>query len=192
MSWLQGQGAHITTVSWFHYHNNIVLFYHDSPITRSHFMDPTDHAIKWFYCIKNNAWVTMNNDLLSRVRRFGNDFIITESPHQWQKIVIHGNEYIILFLTSYFISWAHNSPKNSNWSLISPLSLRRVFSDLALTDRDITRIDLWHHANVEYWYCDAIFVNCSCTCKFAQRGSSLVNNNREYQFLTTRYSWLSV
>ena len=36
---------------WGHYYNNIVLFYHDSPITRSHFMDPTDRAIKGFYCI---------------------------------------------------------------------------------------------------------------------------------------------
>ena len=36
--------------TWGHYHNNIVLFYHDSPITRSHFMDPTDRAIKGFYC----------------------------------------------------------------------------------------------------------------------------------------------
>ena len=36
---------------WGHYHNNIVLFYHDSTITRSHFMDPTDCAIKGFYCI---------------------------------------------------------------------------------------------------------------------------------------------
>ena len=40
--------------TWGHYHNNIVLFYHDSPITRSHFMDPTDRAIKGFYCIKRN------------------------------------------------------------------------------------------------------------------------------------------
>ena len=36
--------------TWGHYHNNIVLFYHDSRITRSHFMDPTDRAIKGFYC----------------------------------------------------------------------------------------------------------------------------------------------
>ena len=62
VSWLQEQGAHITTGSWLcvtlcyhdeflpwgHYHN-IVLFYHDSPITPSHFMDPTDRAIKSFY-----------------------------------------------------------------------------------------------------------------------------------------------
>ena len=37
--------------TWGNYHNNIVLFYHDSPITRSHFMDPTDRAIKGFYCM---------------------------------------------------------------------------------------------------------------------------------------------
>ena len=42
---------HDAFLPWGHYHNNIVLFYHDSPITRSHFMDPTDRAIKGFYCI---------------------------------------------------------------------------------------------------------------------------------------------
>ena len=42
---------HEAFLPWGHYHNNIVLFYHHSPITRSHFMDPTDHAIKGFYCI---------------------------------------------------------------------------------------------------------------------------------------------
>ena len=42
---------HDAFLTWGHYHNNIVLFYQDSPITRSHFMDPTDRAIKGFYCI---------------------------------------------------------------------------------------------------------------------------------------------
>ena len=42
---------HDAFLPWGHYHNNIVLFYHDSPITRSHFMDPTDRAIKGFYCM---------------------------------------------------------------------------------------------------------------------------------------------
>ena len=41
---------HDAFLPWDHYLNNIVLFYHDSPITRSHFMDPTDCAIKGFYC----------------------------------------------------------------------------------------------------------------------------------------------
>ena len=42
---------HDAFLPWGHYHNNIVLFYHDSPVTRSYFMDPTDRAIKGFYCI---------------------------------------------------------------------------------------------------------------------------------------------
>ena len=57
--------------------------------------------------IKNNAWVTVNNDFWSRVRRFANNF------HEWQsqewrslanrltsdpQIVIHGNKCIISFL----------------------------------------------------------------------------------------------
>ena len=41
---------HDAFLTWSQYHNNIVLFYHDSPITRSRFMDPTDGAIKGFYC----------------------------------------------------------------------------------------------------------------------------------------------
>ena len=46
---------HDAFLPWGHYHNNIVLFYHDSPITRSHFMDPTDRAIKGFYCNRQHA-----------------------------------------------------------------------------------------------------------------------------------------
>ena len=70
--------------------------------------------------IKNNAWVTVNNDFLSRVGRFGIDFHEWRS-HEWKslpnrltsdkKIVIHGNECIILFLTRYFMSSTHKSPK---------------------------------------------------------------------------------
>ena len=41
---------HDAFLPWYHYLNNIVLFHHDSPITRSHFIDPTDRAIKGFYC----------------------------------------------------------------------------------------------------------------------------------------------
>ena len=47
---------HDVFLTWGHYHNNIVLFYHDSPITRSHFMDPTDRAIKGLYCIIADIW----------------------------------------------------------------------------------------------------------------------------------------
>ena len=57
---------------------------------------------------------------------------------------------------------------------------------------DVITVDLWRHANVRHWHCDVIFVDCSCTRKLAQRRSSLVNNNREYWFLTIRYSRLSM
>ena len=91
--------------------------------------------------IKNNAWVTVNNEFLSRVRRFGNDF------HEWRSqewkslpnrltsdkiIVIHGNECIILFLTHYFMSWTHKSVKNYHWALNSPSLPRAALSDRAL------------------------------------------------------------
>ena len=39
------------------------------------------------YDIKNNAWVTVNNDFLSRVRRFGNDFHEWRS-HEWKSLPI--------------------------------------------------------------------------------------------------------
>ena len=48
------------------------------------------------------------------------------------KIVIQGNDCNILFLTCYFMSWTHNSTKNNHWLLISPLSPRKIFSDLVL------------------------------------------------------------
>ena len=38
-------------------------------------------------------------------------------------------------------------------------------------------------ANLDYWRCDVIFVNCFCTWKLEQRRSSLVNSPREYRFL---------
>ena len=54
------------------------------------------------------------------------------------------------------------------------------------------KFNLWRHANARYLHCDIIFVDCSCTHKLSQRRSSLVKNNREYQFPVSRYSWLSV
>ena len=92
--------------------------------------------------IMNNAWVTVNNNLLVTSEAICQRFswvmmsrmkVIGKSPHKWPpKIIIHGNECIILFITCYFMSWTHNSTKNNHRSLISQLSLRAVFSDLAL------------------------------------------------------------
>ena len=56
----------------------------------------------------------------------------------------------------------------------------------------VTTVDLWRHANVGHWHFDVIFVDCPCTRKLAQMRSSLVNNHREYRYLTTQYSRFSV
>ena len=112
--------------------------------------------------IKNNVWVTVNNEFLvtsgvicqwfSRVTKSRVN-ISGKSPHEWTKIVIHGNECIILFLTHNFLSWTHCSATNNHRSLISPLSLRKVFCDLTLwhyhswsvTSREREALALWRH-----------------------------------------------
>ena len=113
--------------------------------------------------IKNNAWVTVNNDFWvtseaicqwfsrvtkSRVKIIGKNRI-TSDPN----IVIHGNACIILFLTRYFMSWNTHSAKNHHRSLISQLSPRTAFSDFALwrhyswsvTSREPEILALWRH-----------------------------------------------
>ena len=113
--------------------------------------------------IKNNVWVTVNNDFLVTS---GNDFHEWQSHefrHEWkslanhltsdQNIVIHGNECIILFLTRHFMSWAHSFAKNNHRSFISSLLPRKVFSALALwrhhnrsvTSREHEILALWRH-----------------------------------------------
>ena len=110
--------------------------------------------------IKNNAWVTVNNDFW--VTSEANDFHEWRS-HEWKslanrltsdpKIAIHGNECNISFLTLYFMSCTHNSVKNIHRSLISQLLPRTVVSDLALwrhhswsvTSREREILALWRH-----------------------------------------------
>ena len=106
-----------------------------------------------------------------------------------KKIAIHGNECIILFLTRYFLSLTHKSAKHYHRALISSMLPRAAFSDRALWRHHKWSVTSWER---KYWYCDVIFVYCHCTRKLAQRRSSLVNNSREYRYLVTRYSRLSV
>ena len=82
--------------------------------------------------IKNNAWVTMNNDFWVTREAICQWFSLANRLTSDPTIVIRGNECIILFLTRYFMSWKHNSAKNNYRLLISPLSLRTAFSDLVL------------------------------------------------------------
>ena len=86
-------------------------------------------------------WITIFG---SRVRRFAHESLvnrITSDP----KIVIQGNECIILFLTRYCVSLKHNFSKNNHRSLISHLSPRTVF--LTWHCEVTTAVDLWRHAN---------------------------------------------
>ena len=152
----------ITTISrnWRHLrfseHEHQSLSYLTHRLTDAHF------TYKATQEIKNNAWVTVNNDFLatsgvicqwfSRVTK-SRVKIIGKTPHEWPKIVIHGNECIILFLTRYFISWTYRSATNNHRSPISPLSPGTVFSDLTLwrhhswsvTSREREALALWRN-----------------------------------------------
>ena len=78
--------------------------------------------------IKNNAWVTMNNDFFGHewgdlAIIFTSDEVTSEKSlanhlTSDQNIVIHGNECIILFLTRYFMSWAHNFARQKQSSIV--------------------------------------------------------------------------
>ena len=77
---------HDAFLPWGHYHNNIVLFYHNSPITRMHFMDPTDRAIKSFYCSNRDLGphgIGSGNDLSSvqcQIITWANANILSTGP----------------------------------------------------------------------------------------------------------------
>ena len=127
-------------------------------------MDKWFHpALYWAY-IKNNAWVTMNNEFWVTSEAICQWFSrVTSESHEWKllanritsdpKIVIHSNECIIIFLTRYFMSWTYNAPENYHRSVISQLSPRTVVSDLALwrhhsgsvTSREREILALWRH-----------------------------------------------
>ena len=77
--------------------------------------------------IKNNAWVTVNNDFLVKSEVICQWFSLANHITSDQKIVIHGNKCIILFLTRYYMLWTHNSTKNNHRSLIFAIIAKSVF-----------------------------------------------------------------
>ena len=135
----------------------------------------------------------------SRVRRFANDF------HEWQshecenhwKIASRVTQKSLFTVTNVLFHFLHAILRHEHTIPLKQLS----FADFAIVAKDglfwlnivtSAQLYLWCHTNVLYWHRDVTFVDCSCTRKLTQRRSSLVNNNREYRFLTTRYSRLSV
>ena len=140
----------------------------------------------------------MNNDFLSRVRRFGNDFHEWRS-HEWKSLPnrLTSDKKSLFTVTNVLFYFLHAILCHEHTNTLRTI-IERSFRHCCqwrpfLTEHcDVTTIDLWRHANANYWYCDVIFVYCHCTRKLAQRRSSLVNNSREYRYLATRYSRLSV
>ena len=102
-----------------------------------------------------------NGALGSLMMRFANNFHEWRS-HKWKslatrimsdpKIVIHGNKYIISFLTHYFMSWTHNSVQNNYRCLILPLLLTTIFSDLALWSHRSQSIMSRKHGVLALWH----------------------------------------
>ena len=100
--------------------------------------------------IKNNAWVTMNNDFFCH--EWGDLAMIFMSGEVKKNRYSQWRMYY-LFPIRYFMPWTHRSAKNYHQALISPLLPRAVFSDLALwchynwsvtsCKREI--LVLWHH-----------------------------------------------
>ena len=81
----------------------------------------------------------MEISIINLIRSWDHRIFIVEIANDWQvtsqlskKIVIHGNQCIILFRIHYLMSSMHNSFKSNHQSFISQLSPRTVFSDLAL------------------------------------------------------------
>ena len=149
--------------------------------------------------VKNNAWVTVNNDFCVMSEAICQRFswvaksrvkIIGKSHHEWPKN--HYSWWRMYYFISYTLFYVLNT-----WFCLKQLSIAH-FAIVAKDGHfwfkhcDFTIVDLWRHANARYKHCDIIFVNCSRTCKLVQRPSSLVNNNCEYWFLTTWYSWPSM
>ena len=113
--------------------------------------------------IKNNAWVTVNNDFwvtseaicqwFSRVTK-SRVKIIGKSHHEWpKKSLFTVTNVLFYFLHAILCPGTHNSAKNHHRSLISQLSPRTAFSDFALwrhhgwsvTSRERKILALWRH-----------------------------------------------
>ena len=74
----------------------------------------------------------MNNDFGARVRRFANENHRQIASRVTQKSLLTVTNALFYFLYAIICLETHSFAKNNNRSLISPLSPKAVFSDLAL------------------------------------------------------------
>ena len=104
--------------------------------------------------ISENTKATVNNDFLGHEWAglpmiFTRDEVISEK--HWQ-IALRLRMYYFISYTS-FMPRTHNAAKNNHWLLISPLSLKTVFPELAswrhhiwsVTSRERAVLALWCH-----------------------------------------------
>ena len=149
--------------------------------------------------INNNAWVTVKNDFFGHEwgylpMIFTSDEVTSENHWQITSWVTKKSLFTVTNVLVYFLHAILYLEHTVPLQTIIDRSFRHCHQGRSFLTKhcDVITVDLWCHANARHWHCDVIFVNCSCTRKLVQRRSSLVNNNREYRFLTTRYSRLSV
>ena len=130
-------------------------------VIRHHYIEMPIKLRPSYNDIKNNAWVTVNNDFWSRVRWFANDFheglpvkIIGKSPHEWPKKSLFTVTNVLFYFLHAILCLEHTDfATNNHRSPISPLSPRMVFSDLTLwrhhnwvvTSRECESMALWRH-----------------------------------------------
>ena len=114
--------------------------------------------------------------------------LITILGHEWGNVPWVSPVLSIIFTSDEVISLANRMASDQE-SLFTVecfiLFLTRCCKGRYFLTRHchVTIVDLWRHANIGYWHCDVLFVDC--TSKLAQMWSSLVSNNREYRFRTT-------
>ena len=136
--------------------------------------------------IKNNAWVNVNNNF------FGHSWcdlpmkIIGKSHYKRPKKLLFVVTNVLLYLLHAILC-----PEYTIWLKQSTIAHFAIVAKHGLFWLSIaTSLRLICDVNARYCHC-VIFINCSCTRKLAQRRTSQVNNNHEYQFLNFRYSRLS-
>ena len=121
--------------------------------------------------IKNNAWVTVNNDFwvtseaicqwFSRVTK-SRVKIIGKSHHEWPKNRYSWQRmYYFISYTLFYVPGIHNSAENHHPSLISQLSPRTAFSDFVTPPELICDVTLTPDTSIVTSYSSIILAHAN-------------------------------
>ena len=117
--------------------------------------------------------------------------IVAESLYEWEKVGIHGNPYIMSFLTRYLmIRSSSQTHQNNNRLLMSPLSPWTVFTDLALWRHHKSLYDVKRKlgTGIVTSYLSIVLARTN----WRKCGLHQWIKSCEYRFPATRYSQLCV